>query len=97
VLGRFLEHSRIFCFENGGEPIAWLGSADLMHRNLDRRVEVLLRVSDETARRELAHIFEAAMAPDVKSWQLGSDADWTRTGSHDYQAERLAEVIEHAG
>ena len=97
IVGRFLEHSRVMSFDNDGDPEFWLGSADLMHRNLDRRVEVLLRVSDETARRELAHIFEAAMAPDVKSWQLGSDADWTRTGSHDYQAERLAEVIEHAG
>jgi polyphosphate kinase len=97
IVGRFLEHSRVMSFDNDGDPEFWLGSADLMHRNLDRRVEVLLRVSDETARRELAHIFEAAMATDVKSWQLGSDAEWTRTGSHDYQAERLVEVIEHAG
>ena len=44
ILGRFLEHSRIFWFENGGEPQAWIGSADLMHRNLDRRVEVLVRI-----------------------------------------------------
>jgi polyphosphate kinase len=97
IVGRFLEHSRVMSFHNAGEPEWWLGSADLMHRNLDRRVEVLLRVCDETASRELAHIFEAAMAPDVKSWQLGSDGTWTRTGTRDYQAERLAEVIEHAG
>ena len=44
VLGRFLEHSRIYWFENDDQPEAWIGSADLMHRNLDRRVEVLVRV-----------------------------------------------------
>jgi polyphosphate kinase len=68
-----------------------------MHRNLDRRVEVLLRVCDESARRELASIFETAMTPEVRSWQLGGDGGWTRTGDHDYQAERLAELGEHAG
>ena len=44
VLGRFLEHSRVFWFDNGGSPVAWIGSADMMHRNLDRRVEVLVKV-----------------------------------------------------
>jgi polyphosphate kinase len=69
----------------------------MMHRNLDRRVEVLLRVSDGTARRQLADMFDAAMAPEVRSWQLGGDGGWTRTGDLDYQAQRLAQVGEHAG
>ena len=47
ILGRYLEHSRIMSFENGGEPVAWIGSADLMHRNLDRRVEVLVKLPTE--------------------------------------------------
>ncbi len=51
ILGRYLEHSRIMSFENGGEPVAWIGSADLMHRNLDRRVEVLVEAADGGSRR----------------------------------------------
>jgi polyphosphate kinase len=97
IVGRFLEHSRVMSFTNGGEPEWWLGSADLMHRNLDRRVEVLLRVCDESARHEMTAIFDRAMAPEVRSWQLGGDGGWTRTGDRDYQAERLAEIGEHAG
>jgi polyphosphate kinase len=97
VVGRFLEHSRVMSFDNGGDPEWWIGSADLMHRNLDRRVEVLLRVCDETASRELAHIFAEAMAPEVRSWELSGDGRWARTGTVDYQAKRLAEVGEHAG
>src|SRR3954471_19895317 len=58
IVGRFLEHSRAMAFVNGGEPEWWLGCADLMHRNRDRRVEVLLRVWDETARQDLESYFE---------------------------------------
>jgi polyphosphate kinase len=97
IVGRFLEHSRVMSFDNDGEPEWWLGSADLMHRNLDRRVEVLLRLCDESASRELAGMFDKAMAPDVKSWQLAADGTWLCTGDRDYQADRLAEVGEHAG
>jgi polyphosphate kinase len=68
-----------------------------MHRNLDRRVEVLLRICDQTARRQLARMFDDAMAPQVRSWQLGGDGRWTCTGEQDYQAARLAAVGEHAG
>ena len=89
IVGRFLEHSRVMSFENAGEPEWWLGSADLMHRNLDRRVEVLLRVCDETARAELQRIFDAAMAPDVRCWELAGDGSWLLRGERNYQAERL--------
>ncbi|MGY1617697.1 RNA degradosome polyphosphate kinase [Geodermatophilus sp. SYSU D00691] len=97
IVGRFLEHSRLMAFVNGGEPEFWLGSADLMHRNLDRRVEVLLKVCDDAARQELQEIVDFAMAPDVRCWQLGADGAWTRRGDRDYQAQLLARAGEHAG
>ena len=97
IVGRFLEHSRVMSFANGGDPEFWLGSSDLMHRNLDRRVEVLLRVCDEAARAQLKTALDAAMAPDVDCWHLGSDATWTRRGDRNYQAEMMARAGEGAG
>ncbi|MGY1602984.1 RNA degradosome polyphosphate kinase [Geodermatophilus sp. SYSU D00815] len=97
IVGRFLEHSRAMAFVNGGEPEFWLGSSDLMHRNLDRRVEVLLKVCDEVARQELQAIFDNAMSPDVRCWQLGPDGAWARVGERDYQAELQLRAGEHAG
>jgi polyphosphate kinase len=90
IVGRFLEHSRVISFANAGQPEWWLGSSDLMHRNLDRRVEVLLRVNDQTAARQLQRVFDGAMAPDVRSWQLAADGTWTRTGERDHQRDLLA-------
>jgi polyphosphate kinase len=77
-------------FDNDGDPEWWLGSADLMHRNLDRRVEVLLRVTDPVAQRQLQHTFDAALAPDVRSWQLAGDGTWTRSGHRDHQRDLIA-------
>jgi polyphosphate kinase len=97
IVGRFLEHSRVFHFRNGGESEWWIGSADLMHRNLDRRVEVLLRVCEEDAQRRLQSMFDSAMADDVRCWQLGPDGAWTRRGDRDHQAGLIAAVVEQAG
>ncbi|MFL6095503.1 MAG: RNA degradosome polyphosphate kinase [Blastococcus sp.] len=94
IVGRFLEHSRVMSFTNGGEPEWWLGSADLMHRNLDRRVEVLLRVCDEAARADLQRIFDAALAPDIRCWELGRDGSWTPIDGRDYQVAQLERVGE---
>ncbi|WP_156036408.1 RNA degradosome polyphosphate kinase [Blastococcus sp. URHD0036] len=97
IVGRFLEHSRVFHFANGGEGEWWIGSADLMHRNLDRRVEVLLRVCEEDAHRQLQSMFDSAMADDVGCWQLGPDGTWTRHKGRDHQAGLVAVVAEQAG
>ena len=78
VLGRFLEHSRLFVFEANGETSMYLGSADLMPRNLDHRVEVVAPVEDARARAELTAIFDTLLADNVQAWELGSDGTWER-------------------
>jgi polyphosphate kinase len=89
VVGRFLEHSRVFYFGNGGEPEYWIGSADMMHRNLDRRVEALTRVSSPVATARLQDYLDLLSKPDTKCWILGPDG-WQASGSVDVQAELLA-------
>jgi polyphosphate kinase len=79
VIGEFLEHSRIWAFTNGGEREWYIGSADLMDRNLDRRVEAVVPVEDAEARSRLAEIVEVMLRDDRRSWQLGPDAEWRRT------------------
>jgi polyphosphate kinase len=78
ILGRFLEHSRIFWFDNGGSPEVWIGSADLMHRNLDRRVEALVRLPGEAQVEEVARLLDLAFDDRTASWWLGSDGRWNR-------------------
>ncbi|MGI8760472.1 MAG: RNA degradosome polyphosphate kinase [Jatrophihabitantaceae bacterium] len=80
ILGRFLEHSRVYYFDNDGDPEYWMGSADLMHRNLDRRVELLCQVSDAQARTQLREFLDAAFAPDTAAWHLQPDGAWVRSG-----------------
>jgi polyphosphate kinase len=78
ILGRFLEHSRIVYVENDGEPEYWIGSADLMHRNLDRRVETMVRVTDRVARGHLRQMLDLAFSEDVAAWELQPDGGWRR-------------------
>ncbi|WP_106962741.1 RNA degradosome polyphosphate kinase [Streptomyces roseochromogenus] len=78
ILGRFLEHSRVFAFGNGGEPEVWIGSADMMHRNLDRRIEALVRVVDPAHRAALNRLLDTGMSDSTSSWHLGADGEWIR-------------------
>ncbi|GLI40950.1 polyphosphate kinase [Glycomyces algeriensis] len=89
VLGRFLEHSRVYVFENGGDPEVWLGSADLMHRNLDRRVEVLVRVEGDAHRAQLTSLLDRGMDADIRTWRLGPLGLWTRQRSGGDLQEQL--------
>jgi polyphosphate kinase len=79
IVGEFLEHSRIWGFENGGDRQWFIGSADLMDRNLDRRVEAVVPVEDSDARARIAEIVELMLADDRRSWQLQPNARWVRT------------------
>ena len=91
ILGRFLEHSRVFVFTNGGEPQAWIGSADMMHRNLDRRVEVLVRLPDPESVAEVQSLLDLAFAPTTDAWDLGSDGTWSRNTGTVHLQETLIE------
>ena len=79
IVGEFLEHSRIWGFENGGDREWYIGSADLMDRNLDRRVEAVVPVEDTEAEGRIAEIIELMLGDDRRSWQLQPDARWVRT------------------
>jgi polyphosphate kinase len=103
VLGRFLEHSRIYVFGtgegdsggagSGGRDEVWLGSADMMHRNLDRRVEALVRVRDQGQCTKLRDLIDRGMDDATSSWRLDSDGTWTRN-SRDAEGRPLRDLHE---
>ena len=91
VLGRYLEHSRIFWFDNGGKPTVYIGSADMMHRNLDRRIEALLQITDRQHIDQLDRQFTRGMSDDMQSWLLASEGTWERR-SHAQDGSTLGDV-----
>ena len=78
LVGRFLEHSRIYSFEAGDEVRTYLGSADLMQRNLDHRIEVVVPVENARVRQDVHALLDSALADDTNAWLLGPDGEWTR-------------------
>lgn len=83
ILGRYLEHSRIFAFANDGDPQIFIGSADMMHRNLDRRVEALVRLTDPDHLAEIEALFDQAMDEHTSSWHLDGDGTWERHSTNE--------------
>jgi polyphosphate kinase len=79
IVGRFLEHSRVYAFSRGDEQLVLIGSADLMPRNLDTRVELVVPVEDAVLRDDVLDTLERAFADDVHAWELDADGRWTRT------------------
>jgi polyphosphate kinase len=88
ILGRFLEHSRIFHFANGGEDEHWIGSADLMHRNLDRRVESLVKIVDPEHKRTLNLALDGYLSSETSGWHMRIDGHWERV-TRSESGERL--------
>ena len=89
ILGRFLEHSRVYRFTNDGDPTLLIGSADIMERNLDRRVEALLSVTDPASRSRLDDALDLGFNDDIDCWEQQPDGSWRRRKhdgpSMDYQ------------
>jgi polyphosphate kinase len=98
ILGRFLEHSRVYRFGPDGEDAeVWIGSADLMHRNLDRRVEALVRVTDPLAQAELARLLDQSMSTDTAAFALTADGVWlapAEDGGTHLQEALLAGIVD---
>jgi polyphosphate kinase len=93
LLGRFLEHSRLYCFEAGDKKTYLLGSADLMPRNLDHRIEVLVPVEDSVVRNELETIFRTLHEDNVNAWQLRADGTWARVHPKKGERKRPAQAV----
>jgi polyphosphate kinase len=98
VVGRFLEHSRIYGFERGEERRYLIGSADLMPRNLDTRVELVVPVEAPALRAEIEDTLERCLADDTFAWELGADGGWERRtgGERSVHAELAARATERA-
>ncbi|MET4098191.1 polyphosphate kinase [Agrococcus sp. UYP10] len=99
IVGRYLEHSRVFAFWNDGDEEVFIGSADMMHRNLDRRVETLIQLTSSEHKRDIQQHFDKAMSPETASWWAEADGTWTRrfyredgTALDDLHRDRMMQI-----
>ncbi len=93
VLGRFLEHSRFLIFDADGEKHYFLGSADLLPRNLDHRIEIVAPIDSRPLQSELESIFSALQSDNFQAWELGSDGSWTRCSPKKDERRRAAQSV----
>jgi polyphosphate kinase len=93
VVGRFLEHSRVFMFQRGDETRVFIGSADLMPRNLDHRVELVVPIEDETLRGEVVDIVERSLADNTNAWTLDADGHWHRREPGDDEPRNVQDEL----
>ena len=92
IVGRFLEHSRLYCFEIDDQKTYLLGSADLMPRNLEHRIEVVVPVEDTHARNELEGIFKTLLSDNTHAWELRADGTWHRVTAQKNERRRSAQA-----
>lgn len=94
ILGRFLEHSRVYHFHNAGQDEYWIGSADLMHRNLDRRIETLISIQTQSHKEQINQLLNLYLSPDIKRWQMDSEGLWKRVLLSEAN-DKLIDIQEH--
>jgi len=97
ILGRFLEHSRLYCFEAGTRKDYLLGSADLMQRNLDHRIEMVVPIDAPHVRAEIETIFRRLLSDNSQAWTLESDGQWQRLSPPDGERRRSAQALAMRG
>ncbi|NBU57723.1 MAG: RNA degradosome polyphosphate kinase, partial [Actinobacteria bacterium] len=94
ILGRFLEHSRIYYFRNDGAEDYFIGSADMMHRNLDRRVEALVHIESDKHKVRLQGILDDSMSDQYSTWKLTDENQWQRN-IKDFDGNLLVNFQDH--
>jgi polyphosphate kinase len=96
IVGRFLEHSRLFWFANGGDEEIYLGSADLMERNLDRRVEILMPIRDKQIVEHLREVvIESYLRDTARAYILGEDGSYTKPEAPDDAFDAQEALLRH--